>query len=325
MKKFNRIFGIDVSKDNLDIFNSSNSVFSQIPNTEKSILKWIKKVDPLTDLFVFEPTGPYSDRLLHLLSDRNISIVLVNPVQSNAFTKAQGIISKNDKQAAKTLALMGQSLDLPLFKKSSNTMYERKQLLMGVNALKKQRQMLKNQLHALSHQVLFAPKVKAALKETLESVEQNLQELEEALNGLSDEEHEQQFKLITSVVGIGNKTANLLLTATGGLQNFQQARQLSKFIGVVPYSHDSGTSVKIKGTITKKGNSLLRASLYMAARSAKRFNFACKELYERLRAIGKPHKIAMVAIMNKLIKQVFGVVYSKKEFDNLYYLNFQNT
>ena len=201
----------------------------------------------MTDLIVFEPTGSYSDRLLHLLSDRGISIVLVNPVQSNAFTKAQGIISKNDKQAARTLALMGQCLDLPLFKKSNNTMYERKQLLMGINALKKQQQMLKNQLHAISHQVLFAPKVKAALNETLETVEQNLQQLEEELNDLSDEEHQEQLKLITSVVGIGKKTANLLLTATSGLQNFQQARQLSKFIGLVPYSHDSGTSVKFKG------------------------------------------------------------------------------
>lgn len=325
MKKFNRIFGIDVSKDTLDFFNTSKSVFSQIPNTEKRILKWIKKLDPLTDLVVFEPTGSYSDRLLHLLSDRGISIILVNPVQSNAFTKAQGIISKNDKQAAKTLALMGECLDLPLFKKPSDTMYERKQLLMGVNALKKQRQMLKNQLHALSHQVLFAPKVEAALKETLETVEQNLQELEEELNDLSDEEQEEQLKLMTSVVGIGEKTANLLLTATGGLQNFDQARQLSKFIGVVPYSHDSGTSIKFKGSITKKGNSQLRASLYMAARSAKRFNFACKELYERLRAKGKPHKIAMVAIMNKLMKQVFGVVSSKKEFDNNHYLVFKNS
>lgn len=325
MKKFNRIFGIDVSKDTLDFFNTSKSVFSQIPNTEKRILKWIKKVDPLTDLVVFEPTGSYSNRLLHLLSDRGISIVLVNPVQSNAFTKAQGIISKNDKQAAKTLALMGECLDLPLFKKPSDTMYERKQLIMGVNALKKQRQMLKNQLHALSYQVIFAPKVEAALKETLETVEQNLQELEEELNDLSDEEHQEQFKLMTSVVGIGKKTANLLLTATGGLQNFDQARQLSKFIGLVPYSHDSGTSVKFKGSITKKGNRQLRASLYMAARSAKRFNFACKELYERLRAKGKPHKIAMVAIMNKLMKQVFGVVSSKKEFDNQHYLIFKNS
>jgi len=202
-------------------------------------------------------------------------------------------------------------------------MYERKQLLMGLNALKKQQQMLKNQLHALSHQILFAPKVEAVLKETLTTVEQHIEQLEAELNDLSDDEHEQQLELITSVVGIGQKTANLLLTVTGGLQNFEHARQVSKFIGIVPYTHDSGTSVRIRGGITKKGNNVLRASLYMAARSAKRFNFACKELYERLRAKGKPHKVAMVAIMNKLIRQVFGVVKSNIEFDNLHYLIFQ--
>lgn len=125
------------------------------------------------------------------------------------------------------------------------------------------------------------------------------------------------------MVGIGQKTATLLLTATGGLQNFQRPRQLSKFLGLVPSSHDSGSSIKIRGRMTKRGNSMLRASLYMAARSAKRFNLACKELYERLRAKGKPHKKAMVAIMNKLIKQVFGVVASKKDFDNDFYLNFK--
>ena len=318
MTNFNCVFGIDVSKDNLDIFDTSTLQYYQISNTKKSILKWIEKVDP-DSLCVFEPTGSYSDQLLHFLSAKSIAINLVNPTQSHGFTKAQGIISKNDKQAAQTLALMGQVLDLPLFKKSTKAMQERKQLLMGINALKKQRQMLKNQLHALSYQILFVPQVQTALKETLQTVEQQLEQLEKELTDLSDEEHQQQFDLITSVVGIGEKTANLLLTVTGGLQNFQRPRQVSKFLGIVPYSHDSGTSIKIKGRITKKGNSALRASLYMAARSAKRYNLACKELYDRLIANGKPHKKAMVAIMNKLIKQAFGVYSAKKEFDNEYY------
>lgn len=325
MKKFNSVFGIDVSKDVLDIFDSSTSKYSQISNTKNSILKWIKKVNPKKALCVFEPTGSYSSQLLHLLSEKNIALSLVNPARSSDFTKAQGIISKNDKQAAKTLALMGQILELPLFKKTDNAMYERKQLIMGINALKKQRQMLKNQLHALAHQVLFVPQVETALKETLNTVEQNLELLEEQLNDLTDEEHHLQFELITSVVGIGSKTANLILVATGGVQNFERPRQLSKFLGIVPYSHESGSSIKIKGRITKKGNATLRASLYMAARSAIRYNHACKELYERLRAKGKPYKKAIVAVMNKLVKQVFGVVNANKEFDNQYYLNFKNS
>ncbi len=58
----------------------------------------------------------------------------------------------------------------------------------------------------------------------------------------------------------------------------------------------------------------------MAARSAKKYNLACKDLYDRLRQVGKPHKQAMVAVMNKLVKQAFGVVNSGVSFDNEYYL-----
>lgn len=323
MKKFKRIFGIDVSKDTLDGFDNVSLSYFKLNNSVKHISKWIKKLDPENDLIVFEFTGTYSDRLLHLLSEAGISISLVSPGQSHAYCLAQGIISKNDKQAAKSLALMGEHLDLPLFKKMNDAMYERKQLLGGINALKKQRQMLKNQLHALSFQRLFAPKVVTALKQTLNTVELQIEQLEKELNDLTDEEHSEQLSLIKSVVGIGDKTANYLLSATGGLQNFQRADQVAKFIGIVPSSHDSGTSVRVRGRITKRGHSSLRASLYMAARSAKRYNNACKELYLRLRAKGKTHKVAMVAIMHKLIRQVFGVVSSGVEFDNEFYLKFQ--
>ena len=329
MKKYKLIFGIDVSKNTLDIYNLSTGIYSQVLNTEQSIKKWIhqicvqnKKEDILC---VFEPTGCYSHRLLNFLGQYSIAINLVNPLQSNGFTNALGIISKDDRQAAKTLALMGQNLDLPLNQHQSENMQRRKQLLMGINALKKQQQMLRNQLHTLDHQIVFEPKVVDALKATLDTVDTQLLKLEKELNDLSDEEYEHQLDLITSVVGIGKKTAHLLISATGGLQYFDRAKQLSKFTGVVPSSHRSGSSINKKGRITKRGNSALRASLFMAAKSAIRFNKACKDLYQRLRRIGRAYKQAIVAVMNKLIKQAFGVVQSGISFDNNHYLKFVKT
>lgn len=218
--------------------------------------------------------------------------------------------------------MMGKTLDLPLYQCPTDDMQKRKQILAGLNALKKQQQTLKNQLHALEHQIIFEPKVVVALQATLATVEEQIQSLEQQLNELSDEELSQQLKLMMSVVGIGPKTAQWLIAATGGIQNFKRSGKLSKFIGLISSSHFLGSSVRKKGGITKKGNSALRASLYMAARSAKKHNLACKDLYERLRAKGKPHKQAMVASMNKLIKQVFGVVQSRVPFDNQYYLSF---
>lgn len=201
---------------------------------------------------------------------------------------------------------------------------KRKQILSSLSALKKQRQMLKNQLHALRFQAIVNTTVRQAFETTLQTVNEQIQLLEQELDSLSDEEHEQLMKKITSVVGIGPKTAQALLTSTGGLDHFEHDRQLAKFIGIVPASHDSGSSVRYRGPITKKGNSELRACLYMAARSARRFNLACKELYERLRSKGKCHRQAMVAVMNKLVRQVFAVIKYDRKFDNRYYLKYKS-
>ncbi|MEZ5038520.1 MAG: hypothetical protein R2828_01450 [Saprospiraceae bacterium] len=70
-------------------------------------------------------------------------------------------------------------------------------------------------------------------------------------------------------------------------------------------------------------NPPIRAMLYMGARSAKRFNQPCKELYERLKSRGKGHKVAMVAVCNKLVRQLFAVVKSDIPFDKDYHLKFE--
>jgi len=309
MSTYSSVYGIDVSMADLDVvnLNEEKMTIKKVKNNDNPIKKWIKNLPCKNVLCVLEPTGCYSDRILYYLNKNNIAVAVVSPNQSHGFFQAQGIVSKNDKQAAHSLALMGQRLDLPLHKAKSDDMLKRKQLLMGINALKKQRQAIRNQLHALNHQIIFVPKVVEAFKETLAIVEKQLTELEEELNDISDEEHSKQFQLITS-------------NATNGIHNFQHAGQVAKLAGVVPSSHQSGSSVRKQGRITKKGNNELRACLYMAARSAKRYNLACKALYERLRFKGKPHKKAMVAVMNKLVKQVFGVVHSGVSFDNQFYL-----
>lgn len=325
MNSYTTILGIDVSKDTLDIFtlNSNKQTFERIANTNTSIEQWFEKSNYDSTLCVFEYTGSYSTKLRDYLEKIQFPFSIVSPSQSHGFAKAQGIISKDDRQAARCLAMMGKVFDLPLYQPMNDDMKKRKQLLLGINALKKQKQALVNQLHALEQQPQYAPKVNQALQHTLETVEEQIKQLENELNDLSDEENKQQLKLITSIKGIGPVTAQLMLSATGGLQHFKYPRQLSKFIGLVPWSHRSGSSVNYKGNITKKGNNKLRASLYMAARTAKIYNLACKDLYERLRKVGKPHKQAMVAVMNKLVKQAFGVVQSGVAFDNQYYLKFQ--
>lgn len=332
MVNYSLIIGIDVSKDQLDLFELlegvalSNKLYA-IKNTHQDITLWLEKICSRvaqdTILCVLEPTGCYSQRLVHLLGQAGIATALVNPSQSHGFAQVLNITSKNDAQAARMLATMGVRLDLPLYQPISETMQQRNQLQMAIRALQKQRQMLGNQLHAFEHQIVFAPQAVQALKASLETVEAQLQDLQEQLLELDDEEEQRQLNLMQSVVGIGPKTAQAFLSATGGLHLFKTSGQLAKFIGIAPTSHQSGSSVYKKPRITKKGDTKLRANLYMATRTAKKYNHSCRILYTRLRQAGKCHKVAMVAVMHKLIKQAFGVVRSNTPFDNDYYLRFQ--
>ena len=318
MKPYALIIGIDVSKSVLDIcqLQDQDQRWSRIDNAEGAIQSWLATLDLSQTLVVLEATGAYSQRLTYALSKSAAHFCVVNPLQSAAYVKVLGITTKNDQQAARCLALMGKQLDLPLYQPSSDTMLERKQLLKSLQILKKQHAMLRNQIHALEHQVLLAPTALDALRQTQQAVEDNIQRLEAELEQVQEADYEDQFQLLTSVVGIGPVCARALLCATGGLGRFDHAGQLIKFAGIAPASHQSGCSIKTRGVIHRAGHSHLRAVLYMAARSAKRFNHACKQLYERLRAKGKAHKQAMVAVMGKLLRQLFGVFKSGKPFDN---------
>lgn len=327
MKSFTIFCGIDVSKDYLDIKRLSEGDKDQylhIPNTAPAINKWIKGLDAVSTVCVLEATGTYSDKVVHYLCQAQLNLVVINPGRSNGFTQAQGITCKDDHQAAHTLALMGQLLELPLYKQPSKTMQQRQQLLTTLHAMQKQRQKLLSQIHALDQRAVIMPEVRQIQEASLLHTEQQIQQLEELLKGLEEEDYDHQVKLICSIQGIGPVTAQALMVATGGLHHFENGGQLAKFAGVTPFKHISGSSVKKSGRMTKRGNSHLRASLYMAALSARRHNLACKELFERLRAKGKPYKQAMVAVMNKLLNQAFAVVHTNTKFDNQRYLQLKN-
>uniref|UniRef100_UPI00259CF004 transposase n=1 Tax=Bacteroides acidifaciens TaxID=85831 RepID=UPI00259CF004 len=102
--------------------------------------------------------------------------------------------------------------------------------------------------------------------------------------------------------------------ATGGFTYFENAKQLSRFIGICPTIEQSGTSINIRGHINRNGDETLRSMLYVAAWSASQHNKACKECYQRLRGNGKSGKVAMIAVANKLVRQAFAVVTSNNSY-----------
>lgn len=312
--------GIDVSSATLDIaYQVKNQwVDSQIENTVESIECFLKGIDKQTTLFVLEPTGTYSDKLICTLDRLRYRMKLINPQKSSAFMKVLGITSKDDKQSARALAIAGKTLELVDYQIPHEDIKKRKQLQMVLSALEKQQRQIKNQIHSLQQYEIVQELALNALQKVLETVEQNIQKIEAEFKAMTNIAFDRFKKLACSVIGIGDKSAHLLYIYTNGFEIFEKDKQLLKFVGTVPATQQSGSSVYKKGHITKGGPASIRAALYNATKSAVRFNKECKELFERLRAKGKPHKVARVAVINKLLRQVFAVVKSGVEFDNDY-------
>ena len=114
--------------------------------------------------------------------------------------------------------------------------------------------------------------------------------------------------------GIGVTLAAALIVATGGFTYFDNAKQLTRYLGLSPIYQQFGTSVNVKGHINQNGDSNLRSQLYVAAFSSLRCNAECKACFDRLRSNGKPGKVAVVAVANKLIRQAFAVVTQGKPY-----------
>ena len=133
-----------------------------------------------------------------------------------------------------------------------------------------------------------------------------IESLESELADLASSEFDRQIKLLTSIKEIGITLATALIVATGGFSYFDNAKQISRFIGICPTYQQSGTSVHIKGGINRNGDVSLRSLLYVASWSALRGN--------TIKSQRKPSKVALITVANKLVRQAFAVIKSDSPY-----------
>jgi transposase len=323
MGAINHIYvGIDVSKEELVTAYRDCGKWQKgkLPNDSAAIADWLWTVGAPGKHFVLEATGPYSERLVHELGRIGAVFSLVNPQQSRAMSRVLLKTNKTDDQDAQTLSLLGEKLDIKTFAMPDPMHKKRKEAFSAIASLQKQEQQLRNQLHAFGYRVEPNPVAVKALQEVLAAVQHGIAELEKELTPDQDAEDARRcVERISSIRGVGKATAEVFVALFGDLRDFGSAKQLAKFVGLAPREFSSGKSVRARACITKKGNSKLRALLFNCARSAMRYNQKCKELYDRLIAKGKNGKVALTAVMHKLLRQIFGVARSGMNFDS----NFQ--
>ena len=226
---------------------------------------------------------------------------------------------KNDLQDAKTLSVLGQKMTLKAYKMPNYLEKKRKEAFSALASLQKQERQLMSQIHAFDFRVNPNPIAVKALNDVLSSVQEAIAHLQEDLKPQQDEPDEEKnthlVELISSIVGVGKPTAEACVALFGDFKHFDNAKAFVKFIGLSPSEFTSGTTVRGKNSITKKGNSKIRSQLFNCARSAIQHNKICKDCYERLIKKGKNGKLALTAIMHKLARLIYGVVASNKKYE----------
>ncbi|NRA13096.1 MAG: IS110 family transposase [Crocinitomicaceae bacterium] len=157
-----------------------------------------------------------------------------------------------------------------------------------------------------------------SLKLQLKRVKVEIKKLETDLENLLKEHSPEVMTNIRSIPGIGKKTAMLMMVTTNNFRYFTSAKQVTSYVGLAPVERSSGTSIRGRSYISKKGDPMLRHHLFMCSFTACQNNPECRALYERIVAKGKSKKLALIAVCNNLIKQAYGVCKNDLVYDENY-------
>ena len=308
--------GIDVSKATFVVAYSSAKAgkTKTFKNTTKGVHEFIQTLSVTEHHCVLEATGNYSALLVYLLSKAGITVSLENPLKIKNFARVMLSVNKTDETDARLIALYGERMQPSPYKLRSKSILILKQKRTVLRQLKKQLVATRNLKGSMEVLPLFDAKCKQTIEKTITFLEKQIKGMEEELASLAEDEYKKQMDLLTSIKGIGITLAAALIVATGGFTYFDNAKQLTRYLGLSPTYQLSGTSVHVKGHINRNGDPGLRSQLYVAAFSSLRCNTECKACFDRLRSNGKPGRVAVIAVANKLIRQAFAVVTQGKPY-----------
>lgn len=277
---------------------------------------------PQTTLVVMEATGTYWLTLAGALVLAGYRVSVVNAAQAHAFAKALLKRAKTDAIDAQTLALLAAKLQPQPWSPPPAVSTQLQQRLIHRDALVALRTELCNQLHALVQHPLVVTSVRLRLERLIAELAEEVKAVEQEIADVlaEDKEWARAAQHLQTIVGIGALTAAWILVATEKFTLCETPQQAAAYAGLAPSPFQSGTSVRGRSTIGRGGNARLRRVLYLATLSAARCNPTIKQFYERLRAAGKPPKVARCAAARKLLHIAWAVVTKDQDYDPTFML-----
>jgi transposase len=290
-----RVAGIDVSKSSLDVALLPSGETVQAGNDPAGIAELGKRLKAAgLDLVVMEATGGYETAVATTLVAAGLRVAVVNPRQVRNFARATGRLAKTDRIDAQVIAAFGMAVEPHIVQLPD----EQAQELDGL--LVRRAQLVAMRVQELNRLELSQGAARKQIKLHIAWLDQAIDKLDIDLTaGLrSSPAWRAKDELYRSFKGIGPVTSSTMVIALPELGRIDR-RAIAALVGLAPFNRDSGIMRgrrRIYG-----GRARIRTLLYMAATTAVRSNPVIKAFYERLKSRGKPHKVAMVACMRKML------------------------
>lgn len=311
--------GVDVAKDSLEVADTTGSRRRSFPNTTAGIqefLRWLSRSFPNSEQhLIVEPTSTYHHPLVCALAARELLYTLINPARTAAFARVQGKRANTDRVDARVLASLGESQQPEPSPPPEEDQEGLKALRRHSEWLEKELQAARNRLDTASFSPWTPQEVLDSLERTIRQLEEEVKLVREAMASQLEQNQEwtRQMGLLTTIPGVGEQTATLLLTELPPVSSCSSAGTWVAFCGLNPEPRQSGKGYYSR--LSRVGSPRVRAGLYLPAVSALRWNPVVKALGERMRGRGKTGRVRIVAAMHKLLRLCFGVLKSGRPFD----------
>lgn len=299
--------GIDISKDRLDVHMHPTGECFSLAHDEAGVAEVVRRVQGVgPQLVAMEATGGYEIRVAAARGSAGLPVVVVNARQIRDYARATGQIAKTDRLDARVIALFGEAVRpavRPLPDEQAQQLGEviarRRQRVDMLGAETNRRRMMRDR------------RLRERLNAHITWLEQALGEVDEDLRGLvrGSVLWRETDDLLRSAPGLGEVTSFTLIADVPELGHLDR-RRIAALIGVAPMNRDSGT---LRGRrMVSGGRAPGRAVLYLATLSAIRYHPTIAAFYQRLRAAGRPGKVAVVAAMRKLLTRLNAIVRERR-------------
>lgn len=332
-KVVKQVAGIDVAQkelvvtlgrmlDDFSIELFSYKVFKNNDSGVKLLVDWVNK---LTDYevpvrYVMEATGVYHQKFAYYLVDNGCEISIVLPNKISNYIRTLELKTITDKTCSQAIAQFGLERKLDKWTKPKSIYKELQQLTRERDQIVQERSVIKNQIHAEKTESEPNQKSLERMQARIRFLNSQEKEIKADITDIvsKDSDLKQVINNITTIPGVGELTAAIVLAETNGFELIRNKSQLSSYAGLDVKEKQSGTSVKGKPRISKKGNRNLRKSMHLPSLTAVKWDDNFKNIYAKLISKNGIKMKALVAVQRKILELIYILFKNETVYDKEY-------